>query len=75
MNDPAPVISRLSICILSFALVQMGLTHRMSPPLAVNCVLAGTAGFIAYVGLKWSAFLRSRELVARLLIACGDTPR
>jgi hypothetical protein len=75
MNDPAPVISRSTICILSFVLVTMGLGPAMNPPLAVHCVLAGTAGFFAYVGLKWLAFLRSRELVARLLIACGDTPR
>lgn len=75
MNDSAPVISRLSICILSFALVTTGLGHTLNPPLAIHCVLAGTAGFIAYVGLKWSAFLRSRDLVARLLIDCGDAPR
>lgn len=75
MNDSAPVISRTSICILSFILVTTGLGQAINPQLAINCVLAGTAGFIAYVGLKWSAFLRSRELVSQLLIDCGNVPR
>jgi hypothetical protein len=54
------LLSRTSIIILSFILVQTGMARSSNPSLAVVCVLAGTTGFLAYVGVKWSAFLRNR---------------
>lgn len=75
MNDTHPLISRTSICILSFILVQSGLMQRVNPQLAMQCVLVGTAGLIGYVGLKWSSMVRRRALVERILIEMGHVPR
>ena len=75
MNDAHPLISRTSICILSFILVQGGLMQRVDPHQALHCVLVGTAGLIGYVGLKWSSMVRRRALVERILIEMGHVPR
>ena len=75
MNSTHPLISRTSICILSFILVQSGLMQRVNPHLALHCVLVGTAGLIGYVGLKWSSMVRRRALVERILIELGHVPR
>jgi hypothetical protein len=75
MNTPPALISRMSIFILSFFLVHTGVAiHRLPPPFAVNCVLVGTVGFIAYFGLEFAAFQRSRSLACRLLTACAMWP-
>jgi hypothetical protein len=75
MKVAPAVMSRYSILILSFILVQTGLTLQLGRPSALNCVLAGTAGLASYVGTKWSAFLRNRALVQQLLMDWGSAPR
>lgn len=75
MNSPGQVISRITILILAFVLVNTGLRLRLQPHLSVSCVLTGTAGMLSYVGLKWSEFLRNRATVVRLLTNYGQSLR
>lgn len=75
MNAPESLISRTSIVILSYYLVHLGIVLRANPPLALNCVLVGTAGFISYVALQRAAFLRSREIAWNILTAWGHSPK
>lgn len=49
------MISHMSIFILSYFLVHTGVSGRMPPPIALDFVLAGTIGFIAYVMFEWSS--------------------
>lgn len=68
------ILSRTSIIILSFILVESGMARASNPSLAICCVLAGTTGLLAYVGVKWSAFLRNRQQVIELLTEWGHIP-
>lgn len=69
------VLSRTTIFILAFILVQTGLARHANPPLAITCVLAGTAGLLGYVGVKCAAFVRCRQEAVALLIEWGHVPR
>ncbi len=68
------LLSRNTIVILSFVLVQTGLARYANPPLAMMGVLAGTAGLVAYVGVKWSAFVRNRQQIVTMLCDLGHMP-
>lgn len=59
MNGSAPMISNMSTFIFSYFLVHAGVSNRLPPETAVNCVLIGTIGFIAYFAFEWSASLRN----------------
>lgn len=74
MNSSESLISRTSIVILSYYLVQLGIALRSNPPVALNCVLVGTIGFISYVALQRAAFLRSRETAWKILASWGHSP-
>jgi hypothetical protein len=65
MNS-GPVISRTSIFILSYLLEKLGLSWRLDPALAKNCVFLGSVGFIAYVAFEWAATRRSAARLAAL---------
>jgi hypothetical protein len=69
------LLTRTSIVILSFVLILTGLSQHSNPPLAVNCVMAGTAGLLGYLSVKWSAFVRNRQIVHDLLVQWGRSRR
>lgn len=62
MNAPAPLISNMSVFIFSYFLVNAGVSNRLPPNSAVNCVLIGTVGFIAYFAFEWTAHLRTNAV-------------
>jgi hypothetical protein len=62
------VISRTSVLIISFVLIHAALAQKLPPYLAVNGVLLGALGLIAYDAFKWVAFRRNRLQVRKLLI-------
>ena len=64
MNSAAPMISHMSIFILSYFLVHTAVSGRMPPALAIDFVLAGTIGFIAYVMFEWSATQQAADRAA-----------
>jgi hypothetical protein len=61
-----PVISRMSIFILSYILEKMGLSWPLDPALAKNCVFVATVGFIAYFAFEWGAARRAAARQAAL---------
>lgn len=64
MNAHGPLISRMSIFILSYFLVQTGFAQRLSHPAAANCILVGCVGFIAYASAELSHLLQNGRVVA-----------
>jgi hypothetical protein len=58
MTDSEPMISRMSIFIFSYFLVNAGVSNRLPPAMALTCVLFGTIGFVAYFAFEWSASIR-----------------
>jgi hypothetical protein len=62
MNAQGPLVSRMSIFILSYYLVHIGLTWPVPHAHGANAILVGCVGLIAYVATDLTALLRNREL-------------